>query len=47
MHACDNAIGLEYKEVSMISGFHHGAIITRPDEHIGPIERAVRARREP
>ena len=28
MHACDNAIGLEYKEVSMIAGFHHGAIIT-------------------
>ncbi len=28
MHACDNAIGLEYKKVSVIAGFHHGAIIT-------------------
>jgi hypothetical protein len=28
VHACDNTIGLEYKEVSVIAGFHNGAIIT-------------------
>jgi hypothetical protein len=28
VHARDNAIGLKYKKVLMIAGFHHGAIIT-------------------
>jgi hypothetical protein len=41
MHACDNAIGFEHKEVAAVAGFHHGAIIARAIDN-GFCERKIR-----